>query len=143
MHQTLTGVELPNGFDTFLFQVTVNGDVAFEGNDTFFVNVSNVTGATVVDGQGLGTIENDDAAPSFSIDDVSLVEGNSGTQLMSFTVTKSGATELTHAVNVATADSSATVANADYVANSSPDEFSAIGHEQDVQRPDQRRYRRQ
>ena len=112
-----------SGFDTYLFQVTVNGNAVFEGDDTFFVNVSNVTGATVVDGQGLGTIRNDDAAPSFSIGDVSLIEGDSGTQLMSFTVTKSGATELTHAVNVATADSSATVANADYVANSSPMSF--------------------
>jgi predicted extracellular nuclease len=42
------------------FTVTVNGDTTPEANETFFVNVSNVTGATVSDGQGLGTITNDD-----------------------------------------------------------------------------------
>lgn len=31
-----------------------------ESNETFFVNVSNITGATVADAQGLGTISNDD-----------------------------------------------------------------------------------
>ncbi len=40
----------------------MNGDTTVEPNETFFVNVSNVTGATVVDGQGVGTITNDDVA---------------------------------------------------------------------------------
>ena len=42
--------------------VTVNGDTTVEPNETFFVNVTNVTGATVTDGQGQGTITNDDVA---------------------------------------------------------------------------------
>src|SRR5437588_633308 len=36
---------------------------------------SSALGATVADGQGLGTIENDDPAPTLSIDDVSVAEG--------------------------------------------------------------------
>jgi hypothetical protein len=40
--------------------VTVNGDTQFEGNETFFVNLSNPSGAPIGDGQGLGTIVNDD-----------------------------------------------------------------------------------
>jgi uncharacterized protein len=42
--------------------VTVNGDGTPELNETFFVNISNVTGATGGDLQGLGTITNDDIA---------------------------------------------------------------------------------
>jgi CSLREA domain-containing protein len=44
--------------------VQVKGDAAQEPNETFFVNVSGVTGATVSDAQGQGTILNDDGAPS-------------------------------------------------------------------------------
>jgi hypothetical protein len=44
--------------------VTINGDTAFEGNETFFVNLSGATnGAIISDSQGQGTIVNDDAAP--------------------------------------------------------------------------------
>ncbi|MBI1900168.1 MAG: S8 family serine peptidase, partial [Planctomycetia bacterium] len=47
--------------------VTVNGDTTPEPNETFFVNLSNPSGATLLDGQGVGTIRNDDL-PSLSID---------------------------------------------------------------------------
>ncbi len=40
--------------------VTVNGDTTQEPNETFFVNLTNVTGAAAGDTQGLGTITNDD-----------------------------------------------------------------------------------
>ena len=66
--------------------VLVNGDATPETNETFFVNVTNVTGATVTDGQGRGTIVNDDAAPNLTINDVSLSEGNAGTTTFTFTV---------------------------------------------------------
>jgi hypothetical protein len=43
--------------------VTVNatGDLNPEANETFVVNLSNPVNATIVDGQGLGTLVNDDA----------------------------------------------------------------------------------
>ncbi len=40
--------------------VPVNGDTLAEPNETFFVNLTNPTNATVTDAQGLGTITNDD-----------------------------------------------------------------------------------
>ena len=40
--------------------VSVNGDTTIEPNETFFVNITNVTGAGVTDAQGQGTITNDD-----------------------------------------------------------------------------------
>ena len=40
--------------------VKVVGDTVVEPNETFFVTLSNAVGATIFDGQGLGTITNDD-----------------------------------------------------------------------------------
>ena len=41
--------------------VTVLGDTVFEGNETFFVNLTNPVNATIADSQGQGTIVDDDA----------------------------------------------------------------------------------
>jgi uncharacterized protein len=58
---SLTGQTITSGNSTYTFSVLVNGDTTDEGADeTFFVNVTNVTGAILVDGQGMGTIVNDD-----------------------------------------------------------------------------------
>ncbi len=59
--RTLTGQIIAAGNSSYTFDVTVNGDTTIEPNETFFVNISNVVGATAGDVQGLGTINNDDA----------------------------------------------------------------------------------
>ncbi|HEY2292421.1 MAG TPA: ExeM/NucH family extracellular endonuclease [Thermoanaerobaculia bacterium] len=89
--KTLTAQTIPAGSSTYSFTVLVNGDTTPETNETFFVNVTNVTGAgvTVTDGQGQGTIVNDDAAPNLTINDVTLNEGNAGTTTFTFTVSLS------------------------------------------------------
>jgi predicted extracellular nuclease len=55
-----TGRTITAGNTSATFTVSVNGDTTTEPNETFFVNVTNVTGATAGDAQGLGTITNDD-----------------------------------------------------------------------------------
>lgn len=105
---SLTGQTIPAGSSTYSFTVLVNGDTLNEPNETFFVNVTSVTGAVVVDGQGLGTIVNDDPLPSLSINDVTVVEGNAGTVNANFTVTLSAPSGQNVTVNYATADGSAT-----------------------------------
>src|SRR5437899_11269321 len=95
--------------------VTVNGDTKFEPDETFTVNLSGATNATITDNQGVGTIVNDDTQPTISINDVSHNEGNSGTTSYDFTVSLSNASSATITVHYATADNSATVADADYV----------------------------
>jgi hypothetical protein len=55
-----TGRTITAGNTTADFTVTVNGDLTPELNETFFVNVTNITGANAGDVQGLGTISNDD-----------------------------------------------------------------------------------
>ncbi|MDX6081315.1 putative Ig domain-containing protein [Xanthomonas campestris pv. incanae] len=114
---SLTGQTIPAGSSSATFTVLVNGDTLSEPNETFFVNVSNVSGAGVSDAQGQGTIVNDDAQPTLSIDDVSVNEGNSGTTTATFTVTLSAASGQTVSVNYASADGTAT-AGSDYVARS-------------------------
>jgi uncharacterized protein len=58
--QSLTAQTIPEGQSNYVFSVLVNGDATDEPDETFFVNVTNVTGADVADAQGLGTITNDD-----------------------------------------------------------------------------------
>jgi Calx-beta domain-containing protein len=99
--------------------VPVTGDVVFEANETFVVNLSNPINATLSDGQGQGTINNDDPAPTLAINDVTVIEGDTGqTTNAVFTVTLTGATALPATVNFATADNTATAASGDYTATS-------------------------
>lgn len=60
--QSLTAQSIPAGSSTYSFSVSVNGDTMVEANESFFVNVTNVVGASVADAQGQGTIQNDDVA---------------------------------------------------------------------------------
>jgi hypothetical protein len=57
---SLTGQTIPAGSSTYTFTVLVSGDTIIEADEIFFVNVTNVTGANVADGQGRGTVTNDD-----------------------------------------------------------------------------------
>lgn len=121
--QSLTGQTIAAGSSSYQFTVQVAGDTLREPNETFFVNVTNVAGALVGDGQGLGTIVNDDPLPSLSINDVGVAEGNAGTTAAVFTVTLSAASGETVAVNYATADGTATQP-VDYTATSGTLTFS-------------------
>ena len=64
------------------------------------------------------------AAGTVSINDVTISEGNSGTKVATFTVTRSGGTAAFD-VNFATSDATATVADSDYVAASNTLHFGA------------------
>lgn len=59
--QSLNGQSISAGSTgPYNFSVTVNRDTTTEPNETFFVNVTNITGANAGDVQGQGTINNDD-----------------------------------------------------------------------------------
>jgi len=65
--KSLTGQTIPAGSSSYSLSVLVNGDVVDEPDEEFFVDVTNVTGAAVVDARGEATIVNDDtvdAAPA-------------------------------------------------------------------------------
>jgi glucose/arabinose dehydrogenase len=59
--------------------VMVNGDTTFEPAETFHVNLSGASQATIADGQGVGTLANDDAPPPAPREYVS-VNGNDANQ---------------------------------------------------------------
>ena len=90
--------------------LNVTDDFVYELAESFNVNLANATNATIVDAQGVGTIVDNDSAPAFSIDDMTVNE-SAGT--ITFTVTKSGSTDVASAVNFAVAPDSATTP-ADY-----------------------------
>jgi Ca2+-binding RTX toxin-like protein len=52
----------PNG-GTQNVTVTVSGDFQFEGNESFFLQLTNPVGTTISNGSGIATISNDDVAP--------------------------------------------------------------------------------
>ena len=118
-YQTNSGLLTFGPADTMMqVTVTVNGDTTVEPNENFTVELSNASDATIGDNSGTGTITNDDVAapPTFSIDDVTMNEGDAGQTSFVFTVTKGG----TGAANVdfQTMNGTATTGNNDYVTNS-------------------------
>ena len=96
--------------------ITVNGDMTFEPHEMFTVDLSNPQNATIVDGQGVGTILNDDDPPSILISDLAAFEGNAGTTDFVFTASLSNPSSQAITVDFATADGSATVGGNDYAA---------------------------
>src|SRR5205085_2898864 len=75
-------------------QVTAsgNGDTVFESDETFSLHLSSPAGAALSDDTGTATIVNDDPVTYLSVKDHSANEGNSGTTIANFTVTRSGNT---------------------------------------------------
>lgn len=116
--KALTGQRIAIGATSKLFAVTINGDTVIEPNESFTVNLSNATGADIADSQATGTITNDDVAatPTVSIADASVVEGNSGTKTVTFTVSVSPTASGTVSYDIATSNGTA-VAGSDYLAS--------------------------
>lgn len=94
--------------------VQVQGDTASEANETFSVNLSGATNATIADNSGLGTITDNDTS-SITIGASTVIEGNSGTVSAVFNLSLSAPSGNTITVNWATANGSATEP-ADYTA---------------------------
>src|SRR5207248_1464650 len=99
--------------------VQVSGDTRDEYDETFVVNLWTdnlyAENVSIADGQGVGTIVDDDPPPSLTINDVTRTEGNSGSTYFVFTVSLSTASDKSVSVNFATANGIATVSGNDYV----------------------------
>jgi hypothetical protein len=94
--------------------VLVNGDRMGEPDETFAVNLTSATNATIADGQGIGTILDDE--PRISISDVSKKEGKKNqTTQFTFTVTLSAAYDQPVTMSFATVNGTATTSDGDYV----------------------------
>ncbi len=113
-----------SGQTTKTVTVAVVGDALDEPNEVYDLNLSGATNATVADGQGLGSITDDDPTPSLAVDDVTVTEGSSGTTNATFTVTLSAASGRTVTVDYSTVGGSA-IAPGDYTSTSGTLTFTA------------------
>ena len=104
---------IPTGQASGTITVSIVSDTVAESNDNFQIDLTNPTNALVDDGQGIGTIMNDDAGPNLSINDVTIAEGNEGGAYAIFTITLSAPSTQTVSVNVIPYNGSA-VSPADY-----------------------------
>ncbi len=95
--------------------VDVFGDTTFENDETFSLVLSEATGGVIRNGVGVATILNDDAPPVLGIADASIIEGDSDTGNLVFTVSLSEASGLPVTVNFSSADGTA-LAGSDYTA---------------------------
>jgi choice-of-anchor B domain-containing protein len=120
------GVDYTPGAGTLTFlpgatvqpiDVTMLPDALAEPAETLFVNLSGATGATIADAQGVATILDNDTTPTISIGDASVVEGDTGTREVVFTVTQSQPIAQTTAVGFMTMDETA-VSPSDFTAQS-------------------------
>ena len=110
-------VTIPAGQTSGTISVTINGDTAQESDETFKVNLSNPTNATLGNTSATGTILDDDTPPAISVANTSVTEGNSATQNMIFTLTLDHPFGENISVDYTTADGTATAGD-DYAASS-------------------------
>jgi hypothetical protein len=90
----------------------VRGDSALEPDETFVVRLTAAVGAVIADGTAVARIVNDDA--TLSVNDVTLMEGNSGTRAATFIISRMGFTGSAASVRWSTAPGTAT-ASGDYI----------------------------
>ena len=91
--------------------VTLFPDDLDEFNETFSLNLTGAANADLGLSSAVWTIVDDDPAPVLSVDDVSVVEGNTGTKTVTFTISAVGRSSRAVTFDVATADGSATAAD--------------------------------
>ncbi len=100
--------------------VTVKGDLLNEADETFVVDLANAVNASIVDGQGVGTIRNDDPLPIIVVLPVLAVEGSMRPNTAAVTVRLSTASGQPVSVSFKTAEGTAVdgvgEANPDYTA---------------------------
>ena len=115
-----SGVTIAEGASSRDFMIAVNGDATDESDETFFVNLTNVVGATVADAQGQATIVNDDASTAvLSISNPTPApEGNTGITSQIITASLSFAVASDVVFNVTTADGTASGSAVDYLTQS-------------------------
>jgi len=98
----------PAGITSRTFAITTHNDTTVEETETFNVNLSSATNATIADAQGVGTIND---TPNLSINNKTVTEGG----IARFTVTLSAASTQRVTVVASTANISA----------AAPDDFTA------------------
>jgi hypothetical protein len=120
--RTLTAQTIPAGTTSKIIKITANGDTTVEDNEMFFVNLT-AGSVSLYKEQAQGKIFNDDG-PVMSVSDAVVTEGDSGTKVMTFTVSLTQASLVPVTYTIATQNGTA-VAVSDYVFSSVDDTIPA------------------
>jgi uncharacterized repeat protein (TIGR01451 family) len=107
----------PPGVTNIAIPVAVIGDLNYELDETFQLNLSNPTNAVIDNASATCTIVNDDPQPSISIASVSIPEGNDYTNVLTFSLTLSATSYQPIWVDYFTSNGTA-LAGSDYIATS-------------------------
>ena len=98
---------IPAGQTSQTIHVLVNGDTTIESDETFYVNLSNPNGATIVDNQGSGTIKTDDRPPTLTVSvEPGIFSEAAGDAAATGTVTRTGPTTSNVTVNLTSNETS-------------------------------------
>ena len=110
-------ITIAAGSTTGTATITAVSDTLDEEDETVIVDITGVTNGTESGTQQVTVIiTDDDDAPTISVDNPSVTEGNAGNAALTFTVTLSAASGKTVTVDYATADGTATTTDSDYTA---------------------------
>ena len=82
-----------------IINIVTIGETLDELDESFFVNLSAATNATIADTQGRGIIIDNDSPPAVTINDATVTEGDTGTTNATFTVSLSTASGQTISIN--------------------------------------------
>lgn len=103
-------IQFPPGVTTATLQVVIIGDRDIEPDETLFLNLTTSDSyTTLLKLQGVGTILNDDTGvfPSVSISDAEIIEGDSGSGVMTFTLTRTPADDEYAEISIAVVEQTA------------------------------------
>ena len=116
--------DVPGGYDQQSDHRADHWQQRLNPSSSFTVNLSAPSNATITTGQGTGTINSSNPAPTLAINSVAISRPASGTANEIFTVTLTGPTELPATVQFATADGTA-IQGTDYQQTSGTLTFAA------------------
>lgn len=114
---TLGRVPFSPGTTSQIITVRVIGETLDEFDEQFLVVLAHPLNANIDKGEGLGTILDNDPAPTVSLSDAAVIEGDSGTNSANLTVTLSRESGKPITLQYGTVDGTA-ASNADYISQS-------------------------
>ena len=111
------------GITSQTITIPIVGDLINEDSETFNLQLSDATNATLLKAVGVSTIIDNDLPPTLSVNNITVTEGDSGTSNAIFTVTLSTPSSKTVTVNYNTTNDTAT-APSDYITTSGSISFT-------------------
>ena len=116
-------------------KIAINGDTKVELDEYFKVELREIFSTnrpvSFADSVAIGTITNNDTA-RITIDDVTMDEGDTSQTTFNFTITLDNDLDRAITVDYATCDSTATIADSDYLVNTGMLNFAGLANEKDT-----------